>query len=61
MKVKIALNGTGGELVSYVIEVSHDSDVAIQKELIRLLEVDDRTNIGLLCVGDSITITEVEE
>jgi hypothetical protein len=61
MKVKIAWNGTGGELVSYVIEVSNSNDIAIQKELIRLLEVDDRTNIGLLRIGDSITITEVEE
>lgn len=57
MKVKIALNGTGGELVSSVIEVSHDSDVAIHMELIRMIEVYGSS----VFVGDSITITEVEE
>lgn len=57
MKVKIAWNGTGGELVSHVIEVSHSNDIAIHMELIRMVEVYGSS----FFVGDSITITEEEE
>lgn len=53
MKVRIKLDGPGGELNSVVIEVDGETDDKISEAVIDIAN-------ETLAVGDTITITEVE-
>lgn len=54
MKVKVALNNSGGELDSRILNVAHDQDDAIKDAADEML-----TMLEYLSVGDSITVTEL--
>jgi hypothetical protein len=66
MKIKLALNGLGGELESHIFETpgesggDPDDETKIRRELLGWLG-DRRFPSGgmILSVGDTITITEV--
>lgn len=54
MKVRIQLDGPGGELNAIVLEVDDETDDRISGAVIDIAK-------ETLAVGDTITITEIEE
>lgn len=54
MKVKVSLNGTGGELDNRTVEVESEDSGAIKEAAEEML-----AEVEYLSVGDSITVTEL--